>query len=92
MTKAQQKIKRKMVLKNKIASVGKMNKMLTTLRVNNEVVLQLKSMSPDGKLPRGALLETKSTIQYASKTFTKVKALDAVNEKNPKRLASMSSI
>ena len=69
-----------------------MNKMLTTLRVNQEVLLQLKSMSPDGKLPRGALLETKSTIEYASKTFAKVKALDAANEKNPKRLASMGSI
>ena len=52
----------------------------------------MKSMSPDGKLPRGALLETKSTIEFASKTFSKVKALDAVNEKNPKRLASMGSI
>ena len=45
-------------------------------------------MSPDGKLPRGALLETRSTIEYASKTFSKVKQLDAVNEKNPRRLGS----
>jgi len=49
-------------------------------------------MSPDGKLPKGALLETKSTIEYASKTFAKVKQLDAANEKNPKRLASMGSM
>ena len=49
-------------------------------------------MSPDGKLPKGALLETRSLIEYGSKTFNKVKALDAVNEKNPKRLASMGSM
>ena len=48
-----------MILKNKIGAVGKMSKMMTTLRQNNEVLLQIKSMSPDGKLPRGALLETK---------------------------------
>ena len=31
-------------------------------------------------------------IEYAAKTFTKVKALDAVNEKNPKRLNSQASL
>ena len=81
-------MKRKLVLKNKISSVGKMTTMLKTLRQNQEVILEMKQMSPDGKLPRGALLETRSTIEYAAKTFTKVKALDAVNEKNPKRLNS----
>ena len=74
-----------MVLRNKIQSVGKMNLMLSSLRKNKEVLLQMKSMSPDGKLPRGALLEANPTIEFASKTFHNVKALDAVNEKNPKR-------
>ena len=85
MTKAQQKVKRKLVLRNKISAVGKMSKMMQVMRENHEVLLELKSMSPDGKLPRGALLETKQHIADASKTFGAVKALDASNEKNPKR-------
>ena len=92
LTTAQQKMKRKMIMKNKIQTMGKMASMLSTLRSNHEVLLQMKMMSPDGKLPKGALLETKSTIEYASKTFTKVKDLDAVNEKNPKRLSSSASL
>ena len=74
-----------MILRNKIGAVGKMSKMMTTLRENNEVLLQIKSMSPDGKLPRGALLETKNHIEYAAKTFKTLQGLDAPNEKNPKR-------
>ena len=58
-----------MILRNKIGAVGKMNKMMTTLRENHETLLQIKSMSPDGKLPRGALLETKQHIEYMAKTF-----------------------
>ena len=92
LTTAQQKMKRKMVMRNKIQTMGKMASMLSTLRKNHEVLLEMKMMSPDGKLPKGALLETKSTIEYASKTYTKVKQLDAVNEKNPKRLNSSSSM
>ena len=90
MTKAQQKVKRKLVLRNKISAVGKMSKMMQVMRENHEVLLELKSMSPDGKLPRGALLETKQHIAHASKTFGAVKALDAGNEKNPKRSNSKS--
>ena len=46
-----------------------MSKMMTTLRENHETLLQIKQMSPDGKLPVGALLETKNHIEYAAKTF-----------------------
>ena len=86
LSKAQQKVKKKLVLRNKIAAVGKMSKMMGVLRENHEVLLEMKSMSPDGKLPRGALLENaKGHIAHVSKTFGAVRALDAVNEKNPKK-------
>ena len=39
---AKDKLKRKLMLKNKIASVGRMNKLLTTLRENQEELLALK--------------------------------------------------
>ena len=61
LSKAQQKVKRKLVLRNKISAVGKMSKMMQVMRENHEVLLEMKSMSPDGKLPKGALLDLKNT-------------------------------
>jgi len=45
----------------------------------------MKMMSPDGKLPKGALLEAKPTIEFAEQQFTLVKGLDANNEKRPRK-------
>lgn len=42
-------------------------------------------MSPDGKLPRGLLLDGKPAIKNAVKTFNFAKNLDKVNEKRPKK-------
>lgn len=61
--KAQDKIKRKMMLRNKIASVGRMNKILVSLRKNQEELLELKQMAPDGKLPKNAILQYKPPIE-----------------------------
>lgn len=60
-----------------------MNLMLANMRKNQEVLIELKSMSPDGKLPRGALLEARPTIEFASKQYDIVRGLDAKNEKRP---------
>jgi len=73
------------VLKNKIKAVGAMNLMLKNMRKNQEVLLELKSMSPDGKLPKGALLEARPTIEFASQQYKVISRLDAQNEKRPKR-------
>ena len=78
-------MKKKLALRNKIKSVGKMQKMLSTLRSNHAAILELKNMSPDGKLPKGALLDARPTIEFASQQFSLVKGLDAVNEKRPKK-------
>ena len=85
MAKDQQKIKRKLALKNKIQSVGRMNLMLSNMRKNQEVLLELKSMSPDGKLPKGALLDARPTIEFSSRQYEVVKGLDKENEKRPKK-------
>ena len=63
---AQKKTRQKLVLKNKIKAVGAMNLMLKNMHKNQEVLLELKNMSPDGKLPKGALLEARPTIEFAS--------------------------
>jgi len=58
---------RALVMQNKIKSVAKMSRMFTTLREESETLLKLKNMSPDGKLPRGLLLEGKPAIRNALK-------------------------
>jgi len=42
-------------------------------------------MSPDGKLPKGALLDARPTIEFASKQYDIVRGLDAQNEKRPRK-------
>lgn len=63
-----------------------MNKMFTTLREDSELILKIKNISPDGKLPRGILLEGKPAIKHAAKQFNLALELDKNNEKRPKKL------
>jgi hypothetical protein len=62
-----------------------MNKMFTTLREDSELILKIKNISPDGKLPRGLLLEGKPAIKNAAKQFNLAQELDRENEKRPKK-------
>ena len=56
------KMKRMLQIKAKVQSVGRMSQMMSNLRENQEVLLQIRNMSPDGKIPRGMLLEKKPTV------------------------------
>lgn len=76
---------KQLVMKGKVRSIGRMSRMFTTLREQSEVLLQIKNMSPDGKLPRGLLLEGKPAIKNALKQFNLAKELDKNNEKRPKK-------
>lgn len=58
-----EKMKRQLVIKGKVSSVAKMTKMFATLREESEMLLQIKNISPDGKLPRGLLLQGKPAIK-----------------------------
>ena len=80
----QEKLERKINVKNKIMAMGRMNKMLTTLRENSEMVLQMKQVSLDGRLPRGILLKNRSDVKFDKATFDFTKDLDAKDEKRPK--------
>jgi serine/threonine-protein phosphatase 2B catalytic subunit len=62
--------KKKIVLKSKINSVARINRMYTTLREESEMLLKIKNISPDGKLPRGILLEGKPAIKNGKITLT----------------------
>ncbi len=65
--------------------MARVSKMFATLREESESLLKIKNMSPDGKLPRGLLLEGKPAIKNALKQFNLAKELDKVNEKRPNR-------
>ena len=57
------KMSRQFVMKGKINSVARLSKMYATLREESEMLLKIKNISPDGKLPRGLLLEGKPAIK-----------------------------
>ena len=59
--------------------------MFGTLRQEQEMILKIKNISPDGKLPRGLLLDGKPAIQHHAKQFNLAAELDRVNERRPKR-------
>ena len=52
-----------MVMKGKVSTIARISRMYTTLREESEMLLQIKNISPDGKLPRGLLLQGKPAIK-----------------------------
>lgn len=64
--------------------MGRLGKMYTTLREEAEVLLKIKNMAPDGKIPRGLLLEGRPAIKHAAKSFQLAKKLDRDNERLPR--------
>jgi serine/threonine-protein phosphatase 2B catalytic subunit len=82
---AETKKKKLLNIKSKVQSVAKISKMFSTLREEQEIILKIKNISPDGKLPRGILLEGKPAIKNAAKQFNFAAELDRENEKRPKK-------
>lgn len=76
---------RKSNFKAKLASFTKMQQMYQVLSTERENILKIKNISPDGKLPRGLLLQGKSAIKNHIKQFENALQLDAKNEMRPKK-------
>lgn len=63
-----EKVKRQLIIKGKVSTVATISKMFATLREESEMLLQIKNISPDGKLPRGLLLQGKPAIKNGKQT------------------------
>lgn len=74
----------RMRLQKKIVAIGKMAKYFNTLREESETVLQLKGLTPGGRLPPGALTQGLHNVTNVS-SFSDAKKLDMVNERMPER-------
>ena len=68
-------------LRNKVKAMSRMMKMFKTLREENEAVVHLKGICPDGKVPKGLLLEGKRALETElldrKDFFSKAKNLDS---------------
>ena len=71
------------ILRNKVKAVSRMMRMFKTLREDKELILELKGLCPDNKIPRGLLQLGREAILGSISTFTKAKEADSVNERRP---------
>lgn len=81
MSQIEDKEKKVNVIKHKIRFVGRMARIWKVEKQNRELVLSLKEMSPDGKIPPGTLIQGKQGLTDKLKVFMTMKDLDKSNEK-----------
>lgn len=70
-------------IKTKIKTMARMQKMFATLKEESETLLKIKGMAPDGKIPRGLLLDGRPAIRDSFREFSNAAKLDKPNEKMP---------
>jgi serine/threonine-protein phosphatase 2B catalytic subunit len=63
---------RRQIIKNKILAIGKMSRVFSVLREESERVMELKSISPSGKLPVGTLALGAEGIKHGTYLFVKI--------------------
>ena len=74
---------RRRQIKNKILAVGRLNRVFSLLREESERVGELKSVSPTGRLPYGALALGVENIQHGNQSFDDIRKMDIENERVP---------
>lgn len=57
------------VLRTKVKTVARLNRLFRNLRENSEMLIAIKKLSPDGKIPRGLLMNGRPAIKDTYKEF-----------------------
>jgi len=60
-----------------------MARLFKNIRENNEILIEIKEMSTDGKIPRGLLIQGKPAMKDTFKEYLLARDLDGQNEKRP---------
>ena len=71
------------VFRNKVKAMSKMMKMFKTIREDEEIILQLKGLCPDNKIPKGLIQMGHKALEGALDSFSKAREWDIINEKRP---------
>jgi len=71
------------VLKGKVVAVTKLMRMYKVLKENQNNIVKLKQLSPNGQIPHGVLSGGSSAIEKVIASFNAAKAADAVHEALP---------
>ena len=71
------------VFRKKVKAMSRMMKMFKTIREEEELIMQLKGLCPDNKIPHGLIQQGRKALEGALDSFTKAKEWDATNEKRP---------
>lgn len=71
------------VFRNKVKAMSKMIKMFKTLREDKEIIMQLKGLCPDNKVPKGLIQQGHKALEGALGSFSNAKEWDVINEKRP---------
>jgi len=78
--------RRRELLRTKVKTVSRLLRMYKILREEREVLMQIKSFTPENKIPHGLLSAGVQAIHDALGNFEKSKMLDQINEKRPSML------
>lgn len=71
------------LFRKKVKAVATMMKMFKTLRNDKELIMELKGLCPDNKIPKGLLMQGRDAIIGAVDAFQNVRRWDLRNEKRP---------
>lgn len=81
---------RREVLKQKILFVGRMSRMLKTIRNNADEIREIKAARPDHKLPVGLLVGGSEQVHELVAKFHRARIADSQNESLPKNSRRLS--
>eukprot|EP00753_Platysulcus_tardus_P002760 PLAT11870.1.p1 GENE.PLAT11870.1~~PLAT11870.1.p1 ORF type:complete len:528 (+),score=256.63 PLAT11870.1:63-1646(+) len=71
------------VLRSKIRAIGKWSRIFRVLREEAELVLEVKNLIPNKRLPPGALSSGADSLREAQKSFRAARSADRISERRP---------